>query len=102
MAQSAGGHLHLFCFGLGYSALALARLLAGEGWTITGTSRATEQVKRLRALGFAAEIFDRDRPLPAGALRGVTHVLVSIPPDAAGDPVLDRHGDDLAALPGLA
>ena len=29
---------HLFCFGLGYSALALAHQLAGEGWTITGTS----------------------------------------------------------------
>jgi hypothetical protein len=100
MAQLAGAHL--FCFGLGYSALALARLLAGEGWTITGTSRATEQVERLRVLGFAAEIFDRDRPLPAGALRGVSHVLVSIPPDAAGDPALDRHGDDLAGLPGLA
>jgi nucleoside-diphosphate-sugar epimerase len=35
-------------------------------------------------------------------LRGVTHALVSIPPDAAGDPALDRHGDDLAALPGLS
>lgn len=100
MAQLGGAHL--FCFGFGYSALALAHLLAGEGWTITGTSRTTEQVARLRALGFAAEIFDRDRPLPAGALRGITHVLVSIPPDAVGDPARDCHGDDLASLPGLA
>lgn len=100
MAQPGGGHL--FCFGFGYSALALARQLAGEGWMIAGTSRTTDQVARLRALGFATEIFDRDRPLPAGALRGITHVLVSIPPDAVGDPALDCHGDDLAALPGLA
>jgi nucleoside-diphosphate-sugar epimerase len=35
-------------------------------------------------------------------LQGVTHILVSVPPDAGGDPVLDRHGDDLAALPTLA
>ena len=35
-------------------------------------------------------------------MAGVTHVLVSIPPDEMGDPVLDRHGDDIAALPGLA
>jgi nucleoside-diphosphate-sugar epimerase len=32
----------------------------------------------------------------------VTHVLVSVPPDEAGDPVLDTHADDIAALPGLA
>jgi hypothetical protein len=100
MAPSASGHL--FCFGLGYSALALARQLAGEGWMVAGTSRTTDQVARLRALGFAAEIFDRDRPLPTGALRGITHVLVSIPPDAVGDPALDCHGDDLAGSPGLA
>ncbi|MBV8651953.1 MAG: SDR family oxidoreductase, partial [Alphaproteobacteria bacterium] len=31
-----------------------------------------------------------------------THTLVSVPPDAAGDPVLDRHAADIAALPCLA
>ena len=93
---------HLFCFGLGYSALALARLLAREGWTVSGTSRSAESAAALRALGFAADVFDRDHPLPAQALSGVTHILVSIPPDAAGDPVLDLHRDDIAALPGLA
>ena len=35
-------------------------------------------------------------------MAGATHVLVSVPPDPTGDPVLDRHGDDIAALPGLA
>ncbi len=29
---------HLFCFGLGYSAGALAARLAAQGWQITGTS----------------------------------------------------------------
>jgi nucleoside-diphosphate-sugar epimerase len=40
--------------------------------------------------------------LPPGALDGVTHVLTSVAPDEAGDPVLDLHGPDLLRLPGLA
>jgi len=92
---------HLFCFGLGYSALALARPLAREGWTISGTSRSAESAAALGALGFPAQVFDRDNPLPAQALSGATHILVSIAPDAAGDPVLDLYRDRIAALPGL-
>jgi hypothetical protein len=93
---------HLFCFGLGYSARALARLVAAEGWVVSGTCRTDEKAAELRARGFAAEPFDRNCPLAAGAMSGVTHVLVSVPPDSAGDPVLDSHGGDIAALPGLA
>jgi len=32
----------------------------------------------------------------------VTHVLVSVPPDQSGDPVLDTQAEEIAALPGLA
>jgi nucleoside-diphosphate-sugar epimerase len=96
------GGSHLFCFGLGYSALALARLLPATGWTVTGTCRDAESAAELRALGFSVEFFDREHRLSAEALRGVTHVLVSVPPDAAGDPVLDRHGNDIGALPQLS
>ena len=100
IAERAGSHL--FCFGLGYSALALARLLAPAGWTVTGTSRSAETAAELRTQGLAATVFDRDHPLASPALHAATHVLVSIPPDAEGDPVLDRHGLDIADLPGLA
>jgi nucleoside-diphosphate-sugar epimerase len=93
---------HLFCFGLGYSALALARMIAGNEWRVTGTCRGADKAAALQALGFAALPFDRDRPLAAAAFSGITHALVSAPPDSAGDPVLDRHGGDLAGLPGLA
>ena len=93
---------HLFCFGLGYTALALARSLAAEGWAVTGTSRSAESAAELRRLGYPAELFDRGHPLPPSALRGVTHMLVSVPPDDAGDPVLDLHAGGIAALPGLA
>jgi nucleoside-diphosphate-sugar epimerase len=87
----------LLCFGLGYSARVLADRLAGEGWTVRGTSRVPDQAARPGMLRF-----DRQHPLPPAAFADVTHVLVSVPPDEAGDPVLDTHADDIAALPGLA
>lgn len=81
------------CFGLGYSARALAARLAALGWTVHGTSRdGGEGVLR----------FDRAHPLTPEAFADVTHVLVAIPPEEAGDPVLALHGDTLSRLPGLA
>src|SRR6516164_6434361 len=92
---------HLFCFGLGYSALVLARRLAASGWTVTGTCRSVERQALLRQCGCSAVLFDRNRPVDAAALSGVTHLLVSISPDAAGDPVLAMHTNDIAAIPRL-
>lgn len=92
---------HLFCFGLGYSAETLARSLIAEGWTVSGTCREHSRVGPLRARGFGARVFDRDHPLDAGALDGVTDILSSVPPDEHGDAVLDLHADDIAAVPGL-
>ena len=93
---------HLFCFGLGYSALALARRLRGEGWKLSGTCRAAEKAAALREAGFHAVVFDRDHPLCPGALDGVTHLLASVPPDAVGDPILTIHRDDIAAVKSLS
>lgn len=92
----------LFCFGFGYSAAALARALAGESVTVAGTTRDAETAERLHAVGVAAFPFDGREPVGAGALGGAldgaTHILASVPPDAAGDPVLRHHADVLAAL----
>lgn len=90
----------LFCFGLGYSALALAEVLRAEGWRVAGTCRGEDKAKALAAAGIETLLFDRDRPLedPAAALAGTTHLLSSVPPDAAGDPVIDRHADAIGAL----
>ena len=93
---------HLFCFGLGYSALALGRRLAASGWVVTGTCRSVERQSLPRESGFSSVLFDRDRPVDEEVLRGVTHMLVTVPPDAAGDPVLAMHGNDIAAMPGLS
>ena len=87
----------LFCFGLGYTALALARALAAEGWQIAGTTRDPGKQAHLEQKGFEVWRFDRDQPLEQAerALAGTTHVLSSIPPDEQGDPVLGRHARDL-------
>jgi nucleoside-diphosphate-sugar epimerase len=92
----------LFCFGFGFSARALARRLAAAGWAVAGTTRQAAKSAELKAEGIAAFVFDRDHPLEAAALAGTTHLLVSIAPDAQGDPVLDCHAADIAALPELA
>lgn len=91
----------LFCFGLGYTARVLAARALEAGFSVRGTVREPARGgtdPRVELLPF-----DRRRPLadPGTALRDVTHVLVSIPPEEAGDPVLERHLFDLLALPRL-
>ena len=97
---------HLFCFGLGYSAQRLAHRLFDEGWRVTGTHRPGEKKTKAVGLGegegtlssmVASIPFSRDMALDDFdfLFETVTHVLVSIPPDAAGDPVVDIHGADL-------
>lgn len=86
----------LFCFGLGYSALALAKTLLAEGWGVVGTCRAAEKQADFARRGVEALLFESDRPLAESAFEGVTHVLQSIPPGAEGDPVLAMHGAMLA------
>lgn len=98
-----GSAPHLFCFGLGYSAYALCNRLSEEGWIISGTCRNEETRQRLKAHGFRMYLFDRDRPLqaPAEKLACVTDILISIPPDADGDPVLDLHRRHILEHPRL-
>jgi nucleoside-diphosphate-sugar epimerase len=86
----------LFCFGLGYSALALAETLLAEGWGVAGTCRAAKKQADFARRGVEALLFESDRPLVESAFEGVTHVLQSIPPGAEGDPVLAMHGAMLA------
>jgi nucleoside-diphosphate-sugar epimerase len=94
---------HLFCFGLGYTAMALARALVGPngpsgGWQVTGTCRDAAHAEDAQRLGLEIVIFDRDHPIADidRRLAGATHLLSSVPPDPSGDPVLDVHGAAIA------
>lgn len=94
---------YLFCFGLGYSALALARILLPAGWRIGGTTTDPDKLTELKAAGIEAQIFDTNRPLidPAATLRDATHILVTIPPCGDNDPAFDQHSDDIANAPAM-
>jgi nucleoside-diphosphate-sugar epimerase len=89
----------LFCFGLGYTALVLARRLQARGWRVAGTCRGADKAAALQAAGIEAHLFDNGRKLADadGALAGTTHLLSSVPPDER-DPVLAAHGADIARL----
>ncbi len=50
---------HLFCFGPGYSARALAKRLMAEGWSVSGTCRDDETRRALNDAGMRAFLFDR-------------------------------------------
>ena len=90
----------LFCFGLGFCAQTLAARLKSKGWRVAGTTRTREHMDELTGQGYEAFQFATGKPLadPAASLLGTTHILVSCPPDAAGDPVLQEHAKALSDL----
>lgn len=94
---------HLFVFGLGYSARRMAEEVLRRGWRVSGTSRTVEGTAALAAAGFDAHRFDGERPSSTvgAVLRSATHLLISTPPAADGDPVLRHHRPDVAGARGL-
>ena len=85
----------LLSLGHGYSAQALAKRLLPQGWHIIGTTRSAAKAKALQASGIEPLLWPGTALAPA--LARSTHLLSSIAPDAAGDPVLAKHGDEIAA-----
>lgn len=87
----------LFCFGYGYTAAALAEVLRAFDWEIAGTTTDPDKRAHMQAQGIAAELFEPSRylPDPFESFRGVTHVLLSIPPGRSGDPAFEAHAHDI-------
>ncbi|MCX5567739.1 SDR family oxidoreductase [Kaistia nematophila] len=81
---------HLFIFGLGFSGQALAQRAKGDYATVGGTVRTEEKAARLRAKGIDALVFDGESASDAvvAATRRATHIVQSIAPGSAGDPVI--------------
>ena len=94
---------NLLCFGLGYSAGVLSRRLARRGWTIAGTSTTEAGAARIASNSYRSMIFDGRSKSPdvSAGLEQATHILLSIPPGADGDPALKAYGDDIAASQSL-
>ena len=97
--------MRLFVFGLGYSARAVVRRLAPQLEKAWGTTRSVDSREDMAALGVEPIVFEgQASPLPAppsgesgvaAAFSQATHLLVSIPPDASGDPVLNNFREEL-------
>jgi len=81
---------HLFIFGLGFSSQALAQRVKGDYASIGGTVRTGEKAARLREAGIEALVFDGESASDAviAATRRATHIVQSIAPGTAGDPVI--------------
>lgn len=84
----------LLSIGHGYSAQALARRLLAQGWAVIGTTRDAGKVAGMAGAGVEPLLLPGSL---APALSRATHVLTSVAPDAAGDPVLRAHAAELRA-----
>ncbi|MBI6630570.1 SDR family oxidoreductase [Pontibaca salina] len=90
----------LLSFGHGYSAQALSRKLAPEGWRIIGTTRTPANFAAIRASGATPLLWPDENIVPP--LEAATHMLISAGPDASGDPVLAKlRGSIQAVAPNL-
>lgn len=74
-----------------------------DGWRVAGTTRDQEKKAQMQQAGIRAFLFDYRKPLndPAMFLDGVTHLLISTPPDDMGDPTFAMHADDILRVPSL-
>ena len=81
----------LFVFGVGYSSRALIESVRDQFDWIGGTTRSAEKAASLQNVGIVPLLFDGNSASDEllDALSNATHVLVSIAPDEAGDPVLN-------------
>ncbi|MFT6579987.1 MAG: hypothetical protein ACJAU6_000412 [Alphaproteobacteria bacterium] len=97
---------------MGYSACALGRILFSEGWRVGGSCRDDSNRESLSAQGFESVVLNGESPAVVlngaapGAgfddfLSGATHLLVSAPPGAAGDPFLLKFAGQIARLKNL-
>jgi len=67
---------------------------------IAGTCRDDDRRAELAREGVEAYLFDRPFADIAAALADTSHLLSSVPPDAAGDRVIARYGSTIAAIGG--
>jgi nucleoside-diphosphate-sugar epimerase len=95
--------LNLFIFGIGFSGIEIAKAALAHGAAVAGTTRSETKAARLAELGIEPCLFDGS--MAGGALsdrlQGVSHLIVSIGPDASGDPVLNALSGLIAKMPAL-
>lgn len=101
MTSEKNGHKHLLVFGPGYSAKALIELAINNNWAVSATWRREETIPKIEAMGVNPVAFSAEAIAGKGGVENVTHVLVSIPPQGDGDPVLNAFSNWLTSCPNL-
>ena len=91
----------LFCFGLGYVGAAMAADRVAAGWQVAGTVRDPADGASLAAAGVSVHRFAADAVLDPAALAATTHLLSTVAPEGARDPVLAALSQAIIALPAL-
>ena len=86
---------NLFCFGMGFTAQALAKRIQGHEWDVAGTCRSVDKKDFCGSL--FPLLFDGIQATEeiCDALNKATHLLISIPPQPSGDVVLKNFGSIL-------
>jgi nucleoside-diphosphate-sugar epimerase len=69
-----------------------------QGFAVAGTCRSAAKADQLRAEGIEAYLYGPDHALDASALRGTTHLLMSVPPDERGDAIALTFEEEIKAL----
>ena len=96
--------MNLFVFGLGYSAAHFVGACRDRFARVAGTVTSADKADALARDGIAAHVFAPHRA-DAGIddeIARADSLLVSIPPDERGDPVLARFAAKIAAAPRLS
>lgn len=83
-----------FIFGLGFTGSRFATSLQADGFHVSGTTRSGDGAVGIETFAYGP---GADLQPSLEALKGATHILLSIPPGADGDPVLADFGEAIAA-----
>jgi nucleoside-diphosphate-sugar epimerase len=96
--------VNLFVFGLGYSAIHFVTAYRDRLAQIAGTVTSQDKADALAADGNDARVFAPERVDPAieTGLQAADALLVSVPPDEGGEPVLASFANAIASAPRLS
>lgn len=95
--------MKLLIFGFGYTSHHIAERLRPAGAQIAATVRTQAKADMLAGSGIRGHVFSPEQRDPAisGEIAEAESILVSIPPEVSGDPVLAAFADTIAAAPNL-
>lgn len=95
--------MNLLVFGYGYTSRAFVRAERARFADVTATVRSAEKAAQIAADGVRGLVFFHEHVDPAlpDAIAQADALLVSVPPDSEGDPVLRVFADAIAAAPRL-